>query len=438
MLEKLFGKRSTGIVWIVTASILLLLLAGFVASYLLSETIDLYSLVGYAVFIGFALILITLPAFVQKKFKLYIPPFIQTGLCVYALLYLVNDLLPSPETNGEFALVQINFLPAVGGFFLCAAIFSVVYSLLRARADRKQRRLASWTVTLVAFVVTTLLLLLINLPSLFITLPPFSHGATDLTSVLINAAGYEFGAVAFCLTGWVTLRTGKSEWYTIRSFRNAERVKSEALRHKNRTLLTVVENMEQDATDYRKLYNRAKRQFYLARLVFLVFYAGYLVSACIGFYAMGGLGYALIAMNAAGFLLTAAVFFYEFFLFRKGTLNQRLRRLKIARTAIKLYTFLLTVTSSVAANANYMTLTALIAVIMAIVNLAVLFNNLFGKPRHYPAAPPIHVRAERQNTPPAQGAAADMAAAQGTAADMLPSQETAAAADMVPPSDAEP
>ena len=30
MLEKLFGKRSTGIVWIVTASILLLLLAGFV------------------------------------------------------------------------------------------------------------------------------------------------------------------------------------------------------------------------------------------------------------------------------------------------------------------------------------------------------------------------------------------------------------------------
>ena len=215
-------------------------------------------------------------------------------------------------------------------------------------------------------------------------------------------------------------------------------MKSEALRHKNRTLLTVVENMEQDATDYRRIYNRAKRQFYLARLVFLVFYAGYLVSACIGFYAMGGLGYALIAMNAAGFLLTAAVYFYEFFLFRRGALNQRLRRLKIARTAIKLYTFLLTVTSSVAANANYMTLTALIAVIMAIVNLAVLFNNLFGKPRHYPAAPPIHARGERQNTPPAQGEIADMAAAQGTAADMLPSQETAAAADMVPPSDAEP
>ena len=233
--------------------------------------------------------------------------------------------------------------------------------------------------------------------------------------------------------------TGRSEWYTIRSFRNAERVKSEALRHKNRTLLTVVENMEQDETDYRRIYNRAKRQFYLARLVFLVFYAGYLVSACIGFYAMGGLGYALIAMNAAGFLLTAAVYFYEFFLFRRGALNQRLRRLKIARTAIKLYTFLLTVTSTVAANANYMTLTALIAVIMAIVNLAVLFNNLFGKPRHYPAAPPIHARGERQNTPPAQGETADTVLTQETAAaDMLPSQETAAAADMVPPSDAEP
>lgn len=145
MLEKLFGKRSTGIVWIVTASILLLLLAGFVASYLLSETIDLYSLVGYAVFIGFALILITLPAFVQKKFKLYIPPFIQTGLCVYALLYLVNDLLPSPETNGEFALVQINFLPAVGRRTVKkrtpqGALF--ITGSLRYRTLREQRKFA--------------------------------------------------------------------------------------------------------------------------------------------------------------------------------------------------------------------------------------------------------------------------------------------------------
>lgn len=387
MLAKLFGKRSTGIVWLVTASILLFLLAGFFASYFLSHKIDLYSLVGYAVFIVLALVLVTLPAFVQKTFKLYIPPFIQTGLCVYALLYLVNDLLRARETDEELALVQVSFLPAIGGFFLCAAIFAIIFSFLRARAERKQLRLHAWAVALVTLCVTTVLLLLINLPSLFITLPPFSHGTGNVTAALVNAAGYEIGALIFCLTGWVTVQTGKADWFTIRSFRRAERLKSEAVRRKDRTLLTVVENMERDATDYRKLYHRARRHFYLVRLVFLVFYAVYLVFSCASFYKMGKLGYVLIALNALGFLLTAAVCFYEFLLFSKDAYDQRLRKLNIARTSVKLYIFLQTLVSTVAANAHYLTLTALFAVIMAIVNLAVLFYNVFGKPRRYPPSP---------------------------------------------------
>lgn len=391
----------------ISAGILLFLLAGFLASYFLWKAVDLYSLLGYALFIALALALITLPAVVQKKFKLYIPPFVQTGMCVYAVLYLVNDLLPTPQATDELTLIQVNFLPAIGGFFLCAAIFSVIYSLLRARALRKGKKLAEWAVPLVTFFATTLLLILINMPSLFITLPPFSHGAHDVTSALVNAAGYEFGAVVFCLTGWATMRTGRSEWYTIRSFRNAERAKSEAVQRGNRTLLTVVENMERDRTDYRKILRRTKAQFYLARLIFLIFYAAYLVFSCISFYEMGRLGYAIIIMTAAGFALTTAVYFYEFYLFRRNALNQRLRKLKIVRTAIKLYTFLLTAFATVAANFHYQPVTALVAVGMAVFNLAVLFYNLFGKPRRYPAAPPMHrhgSKPEPSDMAPAEGA----------------------------------
>ena len=390
MLEKLFGKRSTGIIWLIAAGILIFMLAGFLASYFIWHAVDLYSLLGYTLYIALALVLITLPAFVQKKFKLYIPPFIQTGLCSYAVLYLINDLLPAPAANDELTVIRMNFLPAIGGFFLCAAIFSIVFSLLQARAVRKQKKFPGWAVPLISFTVTTLLLIIVNMPALFIALPPFSHGSDTLTSAIVNAAGYEVGNFIFCVTGWATMRTGKSEWYTIRSFRNTERAKGEALQNGNRTLLTVVENMERDRTDYRRLLRRTKAQFYLVRLFFLIFYAAYLVFSCLSFYSLGGLGYAIIIMTAAGFGLTAAVYFYEFYLFRRNALNQRLRILKIVRTAIKLYTFLLTLFATVAANFHYQPITALVAVGMAIFNLCVLFYNLFGKPRRYPSAPPLH------------------------------------------------
>lgn len=429
MLEKLFGKRSTGIIWMISAGILLFLLAGFLASYFLWKAVDLYSLLGYALFIALALVLITLPAVVQKKFKLYIPPFVQSGICVYAVLYLVNDLLPAPQKEEGLALVQVNFLPAIGGFFLCAAIFSVVYSLLRSRAARKGKKLAEWAVPLVTFFVTTLLLVLINMPALFIALPPFSHGADNVAAALVNAAGYETGAFAFCLTGWATMLTGRSEWYTIRSFRNAERAKSEAVQRGNRTLLTVVENMERDRTDYKKLLRRTKAQFYLARIVFLAFYAAYLVFSCIGFYETGGVGYAVIVLTAAGFALTAAVYLYEFYLFRRNALNQRLRKLKIVRTAVKLYTFLLTAFATMAANFHYLPVTALVAVGMAVFNLAVLFYNLFGKPRRYPAAPPMHRHEPKQ-------APSDMAPAEGAhepqGADMPPADPPEGVPDDLP------
>ena len=399
MLEKLFGKRSTGIIWLVSAGILLLMLAGFIAAYVLTDNVDLSSLVGYALFIALSLATITLPAFVQKRFRLYIPPFVQSGLCVYAVVYLVGDILPAPQNDGA-RLVQLNFLPAVGGFFLCAAVLACIYSLLSARAARKMRKLAIWPVPVLSFLITTLLLLIINTPSLVIALPPFSHGEADVAAALVNAAGYEFGALVFCVTAWITMRTGKGDWFTIRSFQSAERTKGEAVRRGDRTLVTVVENLERDDIDYRRLYRGIKRRFFAARVIFLVFYAAYLAFASVAFSRLGGVGYAIIAMTALGFALSAAVYIYEFILFRRGAQGRRLRLLKIARTAVKLYIFLLTMFATVTAGLHSHPVSSLVAVVMAIVNLSVLFYNLFGKPRRYPPAPPVQK--------PASPAPADM------------------------------
>ena len=46
LLEKVFGKTSTGVVYLVSVAVLLLVLAGFVASYLFRGGVSLLSLGG--------------------------------------------------------------------------------------------------------------------------------------------------------------------------------------------------------------------------------------------------------------------------------------------------------------------------------------------------------------------------------------------------------
>ena len=67
MLEKIFGKKSTGVVYILCAAFLLLMLAGSVALYFTREGGSLFTLVGYAAYTAIELVLISLPVFVQKN-----------------------------------------------------------------------------------------------------------------------------------------------------------------------------------------------------------------------------------------------------------------------------------------------------------------------------------------------------------------------------------
>ena len=82
-----------------------------------------------------------------------------------------------------------------------------------------------------------------------------------------------------------------------------------------------------------------------------------------------------------------------------------------------------------AANFHYLPVTALVAVGMAVFNLAVLFYNLFGKPRRYPAAPPMHRHEPKQDP-------SDMAPAGGAhepqGADMPPADPPEGVPDDLP------
>ena len=131
MLEKIFGKKSTGVVYIVCAGVLLLSLIGaavyFLANY---PNASLYSLFVQALLTAFSLAAISAPVFIQKRFKFFIPPFIEIALCVYSVLLF---LLTRFHTE---TIILNSFLPAVGGFILSMLFFAFLYKILTPMAEQ--------------------------------------------------------------------------------------------------------------------------------------------------------------------------------------------------------------------------------------------------------------------------------------------------------------
>ena len=154
MLEKIFGKKSTGVVYIVCAGVLLLSLIGaavlFLANY---PDSSLYALFVQVLVTAFSLAAISAPVFIQKKFKYFIPPFIEISLCVYSVLLFLLTRLHADT------IVLNSFLPAVGGFILSSLIFAVFYSALSRTAEKKHRRVSPLKASLLTWATAFALML---------------------------------------------------------------------------------------------------------------------------------------------------------------------------------------------------------------------------------------------------------------------------------------
>ena len=388
MLEKIFGKKSTGIVYIVCAAVLLISFGGAAVSYLLIDTYDLYTLIGQAVLTACSLALISAPVIIQKRFRLYIPPLIEISQCACMLLFYGCSLVPQLAIAAEA-------LPAVGGFVLAMAIFSVLYSLFDHRAVIQKKRTKVWPAALLSFVGSALLILIAAV--LMYAVAAVRDESPEIAYYLTQASYFQGGSALFCLFAFFTVRSRSGQNFRIHSFRNAEEAKRSAEESRNRTQVAVIENITRDKTDYRKLFRSAKAKFFLARILWLAVYAGYLAYASYVFSKLGFWGYAILLALVSAFALMAAVYIYEYRLFRRGELNQRLRAMKIAKAASRIYAMVLIFFAMFYAGYREHELSTFLSVCMSLVNMGSLFYNLFGKkPRKYPS---VHKKKSAEGDP---------------------------------------
>lgn len=381
MLEKIFGKKSTGVVYIVCAGMLLVTLAVNILVSFNARQTNILSLLSTAIFIIFELVLISVPVFVQKKFKIYIPPSVEIGLCIYAVLYVADSTQKYAQ-----ATIAVSFVPFVGGFVVAMTVFSIVSALAAHRSRKKGKKTSAFAVSLATFFIANILILIANIFVYLIGGRLLSVASSNINDYLKLSIAHYGGNAVFCIIGGITAHSQRWDRYSIRSFKDVEKAKETALERNNRTQYAVIENISSDDTDYKKILQNFKAQYFFTRIVYIVLYAGYVLHTAVSLGKQGGMGIAVAISLCAGLVLTALLYVYEYYLFRHGSPNQRLRRLKIAKTSVRIYTLSFTVVSLFTADAAYNSLSSWFSFIMAIINLCVLFYNIFGKPRYYPSS----------------------------------------------------
>ncbi len=379
MIEKIFGKKSTGIVYIVCTAFLLLSFASAAAAFLLWKKGSFLTLIGFALFTVFEIALMSLPVFVQKKFRLYIPPAIEVCTCLSSVLFLFSRTYPA-RTEFVFLLV-----PMFAGYTVAMTVFCLLHSLSDS-GKKFFKNLSALRITFLTFLTSFLIVLLLNAGLYLIALLTSQMPAQGFLFFLSYAASHLGGIFIFCLIGIFSLHSSNPEKFRFQSFKNTDSAQRAALENNNRTQYAVIRNLSTDNTDYRKLLRGVKAKFLLGRIVYLALYAGYLVYACISFAKWGTLGIVVILSLTAGFVLISLVYTYEYYLFRKSSPNQRLRKLKIAKTAVRVYSLFLLLTISFLSDYKMNEFSILFSDAMALINLGSLFYNLFGKPKKYPAA----------------------------------------------------
>lgn len=156
VIEKIFGKKSTGIVYLICTGFLLLSFASAAAVYFLWKKGSFLTLIGFAIFTVFEIVLMSLPVFVQKKFRLYIPPAVEICICLSSVLFLVSRMYPA-RTDRISMLV-----PLFTGFTVAMTVFCILHSL--ADSGKKYfRKLSSARITIFTFLFSFLLILLFNI-----------------------------------------------------------------------------------------------------------------------------------------------------------------------------------------------------------------------------------------------------------------------------------
>lgn len=369
MLEKIFGQKSLAILYLLSVCIILVSLGFSFIGYYFTDTVTPESLINQIVFTTFVFFVVTLPVFLQKVLYLYIPQLIEFSLCMYTVLLTYSNFINAGS-------VSTFLLYLLGSFILSLLVYSIVFSLLVHFAGKaKMIRLGMWSV-LINFICTTLLFLLQSFLYWFF-LDLLGTGEKGFLDYLENFLSFEGGILLFSLTAIVFCLLEKEDYFLIFGFRNNMATELLAVRNNSPEQLRTIRNITSDTTDYTALLHRGKGVYFFLRIIYLVIYVLYLAYTNFAVLSAGEVsGSFLVILSASGFILQAAVYIYEYYLYRKKAPNQRLRLLKIIRGLLRIHTLSLSLYMMIASVQSDSLLSLFFSYCILIMNIFILFVNV--------------------------------------------------------------
>ncbi len=280
----------------------------------------------HAIYLLCVALILTLPVFIQKWYRIYIPSFLQIIFSCYFTLRAFVGAFYIPKSG-----LVLSFLPFAGGLVFSMTLFSVVYSVACYRAEKYHKtpsafRSAALTALASALFILTGEMLLFLLKSI---------RGTDfdgyLRDFIFETGGHLGGILVYCSIGWYLVKKDRAEGFMIRTASDIEGAKAYALRAEKHDLYAAIRSDEKYPLQRQSVAAFAKEKYLFIKIVYFLLYAGYAATIFYNFFAHKIFSLVQPIMLALFLVFSLSSSIYEYKLYKAGGKSRKLYLLKVCK-----------------------------------------------------------------------------------------------------------
>lgn len=391
MIEKLFGKKSTGYTYLTAACFIIFFLLLKVGEFFFYRDSTPMRILGTVVTCAISLAIITAPFVIQKIFKVFFPPSLTNMLCIFVMIYCSAGLRDFNRTDiAEVATAVLS------GSIIAFTIFSVTYSGYTARCAKKEKKFNKYINSFITIFLSGLVFFIWHSIEYIIEIIFFDTPPEKFTPFMIEAGYNMVGGILLGIITSFLVNYKRTDYLRMRSFKNTEEAKAKALSENHTSFYQVIESQEKDTTDYKNVARWVKAKYFASKIIYFGFYVAYFSILLFQYFTYKNLSISLIISAAITAILNGIIYIYEYSLFkRKMQKKKRLRILKLVKSTMRIVVLALNIAILIMADYNYNEFTVFISFVMIVINIVTFITNIYGTIKKDARINQIEIKKER-------------------------------------------